>query len=74
MNLEVTQQNLYHFLPSKVVGVSAIIADADHCSMEEALQKFYASETYQQLQQERTKLWCLGAVALYEEYVYNINI
>lgn len=29
---------------------------------------FYASKTYQQLQQENTKLWHLGAIGLYELY------
>lgn len=68
MQLEVTQQNLHLFLPGKIANVAAIIADKTHCSMAEAMQRFYASRTYQQLQQENTKLWHLGAVGLYELY------
>lgn len=66
MNLEVNQQNLHLFLPGKIVNVAAIIADHDHCSMLEAMQRFYASPVYRQLEQEDTKLWHLGAVALWK--------
>ncbi|MBQ0073753.1 MAG: hypothetical protein KBT34_06125 [Prevotella sp.] len=66
--LEVTQQNLHLFLPGKIANVAAIIAEKTHCSISEAMQRFYASPTYQQLQQENTKLWHLGAVGLYELY------
>lgn len=68
MKLEVTQQNLYLFLPGKIANVAAIIADKTHCTLAEAMKRFYASTTYQQLQQENTKLWHLGAVGLYELY------
>ncbi len=71
MNLDVTQQNLHLFLPSKIAAVSAIIADKNHCSISEALRRFYSSATYQGLQDEKTKLWHLGAVALYELYCDN---
>lgn len=70
MNLEVTQQNLHLFLPGKIANVAAIIADHDHCSMLEAMQRFYASPVYRQLEQEDTKLWHLGAVALWQIYSY----
>lgn len=72
MNLEVTQQNLYLFLPGKIANVSSIIAVNEHCTPLEAMQRFYASATYQALQNEETKLWHLGAVALYEMYRNNI--
>ena len=68
MQLEVTQQNLHLFLPGKIANVSVIIANKAHCTMTEAMQRFYSSNTYQQLQQEDTKLWHLGAVGLYELY------
>lgn len=66
MQLEVNQQNLYHFLPGKVANVAAIIAEQDHCTVLEAMRMFYASRVYQELEQEDTKLWHLGAVALWE--------
>lgn len=52
MNLEVTQQNLYLFLPGKIANVANIIADNDHCSVLEAMRRFYASKTYMGLQKE----------------------
>ena len=45
MQLEVTQQNLHLFLPGKIANVAAIIADKTHCSVAEAMQRFYASNT-----------------------------
>ena len=72
MNLEVTQQNLYLFLPGKIANVANIIADNDHCSVLEAMRRFYASKTYMGLQKEETKLWHLGAVALYKMFRNNV--
>lgn len=68
MNLDVNQDNLYLFLPRKIASVASIIAANAHCSTLEAMQRFYASVTYQGLEKEETKLWHLGAVALYEMY------
>lgn len=69
MNLEVTQNNLYLFLPGKIANVAAIIADNENCPIYEAMRRFYASPAYTSLAQEETKYWHLGAVALYEAYV-----
>ena len=35
----------------------------------DALTEFYASDTYRRLEEESTKLWHYGPVALYEEYL-----
>lgn len=35
----------------------------------DALRAFYKSDTYKELEQEETKLWHYGPVALYEEYI-----
>lgn len=66
MNLEITDKNLYLLLPGKVVAVSAIYAEEHRSSIKESMRMFYASDVYKKLQQEETKLWHLGAVALYE--------
>lgn len=66
MNFEITDKNLYLLLPGKVVAVSAIYAEEHRCSIKESMRMFYASDVYKKLQQEETKLWHLGAVALYE--------
>lgn len=71
MNLNVTQDNLYLYLPGKIAGVAAIIAASDGCTQLEAMRRFYASATYRGLQDETTKLWHLGAVALYELFKDN---
>lgn len=70
MQLEVTQNNLYLFLPAKVANVAAIIADRERCSMLDAMQQVYASPIYRELEREDTKLWHLGAVALWEMIRY----
>lgn len=66
MNLEINDSNVHLLLPGKVAAVSAIYADSHGCSIFEAMQKFYKSKVYSQLEHEETKLWHLGAVALYE--------
>ena len=48
LNLNVTQDNLYLFLPSKISWMADM------------------SDTYRHLENEETKYWHLGPVALYE--------
>ena len=62
MNLDVNQDNLYLFLPGKIANVASIIAANAHCSTLEAMQRFYASVTYQGLEKEETKLWHLAMI------------
>ena len=69
MRAEITQQNLYLIIAGKVAAVAAFIAGDDHFSIIDALTKFYASNTYKRLEQESTKLWHYGPVALYQEYL-----
>jgi len=66
---EVNQNNLYLLLPGKVTNVAIIYARRHHVSYIKALNKFYKSRTYKLLEQESTKYWHLGPVALYEEFV-----
>ena len=68
MRAEITQQNLYLILAGKAAAVAAFIAEEEHISPLDALTKFYASETYRRLEQEETKYWHLGPVALYQDY------
>ena len=68
MRAEITQQNLYLILAGKVSAVTAFIAEDEHISPLDALTKFYASKTYRLLEQENTKYWHLGPVALYQAY------
>lgn len=70
MNREVTDKNLYLLLPGKVLAVAKICSEQKGISVLEALQAFYSSETYRKLEQERTKYWHLGPVALYEDFIH----
>lgn len=65
---EITNKNLYLLLPGKVAAV--VEQDvADHPQpMLDALRRFYHSNTYRLLEQEETKTWHYGSIALYQEY------
>ena len=67
MNLDITQDNLYLILPSKVSRMAEMLADDNDISIIDAVKQVYASEVYQRLEQESTKQWHLGPVALYQE-------
>ena len=73
MNLDVSQQNLYLFLPSKICWLAEILSDEENISVVEAVKRIYASATYRRLEQEETKLWHRGPVALYQDYILNDN-
>ncbi len=66
MNLDITQANLYLLLPSKVSLMAEMLCDDTGMSIVDAMKRIYASDTYRQLEQEETKMWHLGPVALYE--------
>lgn len=68
MNLTVTSKNLYLFLPSKVSRIAMFITEDKHCNVVDAIKEFYSSKTYKLLENETTKEWHKGAVALYEEF------
>lgn len=67
MNLTVTQDNLYLFLPSKVSWMAEMLAEDENIDIVEAVSKIYASDVYKKLAKEDTKLWHLGPVDLYRE-------
>ena len=66
MNLEITQDNLYLLLPSKISLMTEMLCEDTGISVVDAMKRIYASPTYRQLEQEETKMWHLGPVALYE--------
>lgn len=63
---EITQQNLYLLLPSKVSRVATMLMEDTHENVVDAVCRVYQSEMYRQLEQEHTKLWHEGPVALYQ--------
>ena len=68
MDLNITQQNLYLLLPSKMSWLANMLAEDKGISIVEAMKMLYTSSFYARLANESTKLWHLGPVALYEEY------
>ena len=70
--MEVTQQNLYLLLPSKISWLATMLAEDRGISIVEAMTILYSSSFYARLADESTKLWHLGPVALYEEFQESI--
>lgn len=69
MNMNITQQNLYLLLPSKMSWLANMLAEDRGITIVEAMKTLYTSSFYARLADESTKLWHLGPVALYEEYL-----
>lgn len=65
--IDVNQKNLYLLLPSKVSWLADMLVENKGYSVVDAIKKIYSSNLYQKLQDEKTKMWHLGPVALYEE-------
>ena len=68
-DLKITSQNLYLLLPGKVSKMAVMYASDFGLPIIEALNRIYQSETYRQLEDEETKLWHYGPVALYEMFL-----
>lgn len=66
MNLEISQSNLYLLLPSKIAWLTEMLTDDTGVTIVDAIKAIYSSETYTQLEDEATKMWHLGPVALYQ--------
>ena len=64
---EINQNNLYLLLPSKISWLATMLAEERNISVLSAIKKIYSSKLYKKLQNESTKMWHLGPVALYEE-------
>ncbi len=67
MNLDITQDNLYLILPSKVSRMADMLVADSRKSIVQAVKEIYFSNVYKRLEQEHTKQWHLGPVALYQE-------
>ena len=46
LNLNVTQDNLYLFLPSKISWMADMLSEDKHVSIADAVKEIYASDTY----------------------------
>ena len=67
MNLDINQNNLYLLLPSKVAWLADMLSEDRDISVVEAVRQIYLSNTYKRLEDESTKMWHLGPVALYQD-------
>lgn len=67
----ITPDKLYLILPSKVSQLGVLYAQKFGVSTTEALKSIYRSNTYRTLEDEKTKLWHLGPVALLEHICEN---
>ena len=70
MNLDINQSNLYLLLPSKVAWLADMLTEDKGISIVDAMKEIYLSDTYSQLEDESTKMWHLGPVAIYQ----NMNV
>ena len=68
MNLTITQENVHLLLPSKLSWMANTLAEDRGISIVEAMKLLYASDVYSRLEQESTKTWHLGPVALYQDF------
>lgn len=68
-DLNIAQENLNLLLPSKMSWLATMLADDKGISIVEAIKILYTSSFYTRLADESTKLWYLGPIALYEEYL-----
>ncbi len=68
---KITSKNLYLLLPGKVSKMAAMYASDFGLPIIEALKRIYQSATYHQLENEETKLWHFGPVALYQMFLEN---
>lgn len=71
MNLTITQQNVHLLLPSKLSWMATMLAEDKGISIVEAMKRLYSSDLYAKLENESTKAWQLGPVALYEDFNNN---
>ena len=67
--MEITQDNLYLILPSKVSWLAEMLSKDKGMSIVDAMKEVYSSAMYQRLEDETSKAWHLGPVALYEELI-----
>lgn len=68
MNLTITQDNVHLLIPSKLSRMANMLVEDRDISIVEAMKMLYSSEVYSRLENESTKAWHLGAVALYEDF------
>ena len=64
----ISPDKIHLILPFKVSQMAVLMAHQFGMSPTEAVMEIYRSNTYRELENEQTKLWHLGPVALLEHY------
>lgn len=58
---------MWHETISWQFRLADMLSEDKHVSIADAIKEIYASDTYRRLENEETKYWHLGPVALYED-------
>ena len=66
---EVTQENLYNFIPGKAARITTLLRRDRKMALKQALLTFYRSRAYRLLEREETKLWHASPAQIYDEYL-----
>ena len=66
---EVTQENLYNFIPGKAARITTLLRRDRKMALKQALLTFYRSRAYRLLERENTKLWHASPAQIYDEYL-----
>ena len=69
MNLAIDQSNLYLLISSQMGWLANMLSNDEGISIVDAIKKLYSSEMYKKLENESSKTWHLGPVALYEDFM-----
>ncbi len=65
--IDINQENLYLLIPSKVAWLTEMLTEDKGIGIVEAIMEIYSSDTYRRLEDESTKMWHLGPVAIYQD-------
>jgi len=65
---EITQENVYLFIPLKIAKVTEMIVEKENRNWEDVMLELYNSKVYADLEKEETKLWHEGATYIYESF------
>ena len=69
----INQSNLYMLLPIKVCYLAYMLQEDQSISLVDAIKQVYSSSVYKNMEQEESKVWCLGPTTLYYDLKQELN-
>ena len=72
IDLAFEEKICYLLIPFKICWLVDMLVEDKNLSIVDAIKTVYTSDLYRKLQDESTKFWHLGPVALYEELLREI--